>query len=451
MLLTAVALLFHLKPTSRDGAWRSSLLLCSGLAGGAALGTKYTLIPAVGALTVTLVLAARRGSRWRTAGFWLLGVAITGSYWYLRNLLVVGNPLPSVRLGIGPLHLPEVPFAGSQKLIDYLFDGRAWHRFFLPGLRDAFGPLWWALFALAFTGFVAGVILARDRLVKMVAVVGATAFVAYIVGPQILGYGSYLFQFAVNVRYAAPAIVLGLMALPIAARQLGRRATLVVLVAYAVMFVATQFDPTIWGNRRVLIASPTSGAWPRVFGIVFGVVVLVAALVLRQQPDWWHAIVSPRLTTVGVIAVVLVVFGGYFLQESYQRNRYTESPLFPTISQWARETQDARIAVVGTNSQYPLYGRDLSNYVQYVARRGADHQSSRFATCRSWRRALNAGRYDYLVATSPGYPFPTKSRALEIEWTRSDPAARVLSQTSSDRAQIVLFKLDGRMHPDACT
>ena len=71
-------------------------------------------------------------------------------------------------------------------------------------------------------------------------------------------------------------------------------------------------------------------------------------------------------------AVKILVAGGFALQQFYLRGRYTNAVPIPHIYKWARQVHDERIAVVGAYVflQYPLYGRDVSNYVQYVGARG---------------------------------------------------------------------------------
>jgi hypothetical protein len=454
LLLTTLALLLQLEPTAGERGWRSPLLLCAGLAAGLSLGTKFTLLPPIGVLTVALVIVAARGARRRVTAVWIGGVALGGAYWYLRNAIVVGNPLPTLKLGIGPIHLPHVPYDLAEPISDHLFDGSAWRDYFLPGLSHAFGPAWWAVVFISVAGFVLGVVSTSDRIVKAAAVTGAVSFVAYIVTPQSLGYGANLFGFEVNVRYFVSALVLGTSVLPIAATRFGRRGTKAVLVAYGAIFVATQFDKTIWPNAQPpLIANPTVGHMPRVVGVTVAVLLLVGGIVL-----WARHFRLPRtapraaVVTGAVVLVVALVVGGYAITDNYQRHRYTTGPLPANVSRWARQIHDARIAVVGTVLQYPLYGTDITNRVQYVAKRGPDHDSAPFTDCAGWRRALNSGRYDYVVVASKNFPFPfgANRRVAEAEWTR-DPAVRVVTTTSlHNGARIIVFALDGPLDPSSC-
>jgi hypothetical protein len=89
-----------------------------------------------------------------------------------------------------------------------------------------------------------------------------------------------------------------------------------------------------------------------------------------------------------------------------------------------RPISDARIATTSTR-QYPLYGTDLSNHVQFIGHEQPHGGFIAPATCQAWRRLLNAGDYDFVVTSrdriEPGKPpYPPSAR-----WT-ADPSARVV-------------------------
>jgi hypothetical protein len=147
---------------------------------------------------------------------------------------------------------------------------------------------------------------------------------------------------------------------------------------------------------------------------------------------------------VTAIAVgVAAVLASAVVHDVYLRNRYADSQYLTSAYRWARTVHHERIAIVGTPLQYPLYGNDLSNYVQYVGRRGSHGSFFPITTCRGWRRALSAGRYDYVV-TAPNPLIHT--RPIEALWTESDPAATVELRDG----YATLFRLGASLDPAGC-
>ena len=83
--------------------WSAALV---GLAIGLAAGTKLNFLLPAAVLVLGLTALAPKGRRWFTllcAG----GMALAGGgYWYLRNLIHSGNPLPWIH-HLGPIDLPS--------------------------------------------------------------------------------------------------------------------------------------------------------------------------------------------------------------------------------------------------------------------------------------------------------------------------------------------------------
>ncbi len=155
-----------------------------------------------------------------------------GGYWYLRNLVHSGNPLPWFD-SIGPISLPapDQALGGREghSVLGYLTDGAVWSDWLLPGLHDGLTLLWPLLAAAA----LAGLLLclsgpARGRGLSRIANQTSTAsdvvargshrdrgIVAWLIaptsasGPEGLPRG-----FESGLRYLAPALVLGLAILP---------------------------------------------------------------------------------------------------------------------------------------------------------------------------------------------------------------------------------------------
>ncbi len=466
LLLSSAALLVTGYFT--DGVPRLAGQGAAALAAGLALGTKLTFIAPVGALTVGVVVLARRGRRLREGAVWLLLLALTGGFWYFRNLIVVGNPLPSLNLKLGPLALPSpATHTASSTIAQFLLQGYSWREYFLPGLRLSFGPAWWALLALAGAGLVLCILSGPNQVARMLGWVGLAAAAAFVFTPQYLAVLGVPFYFVYNVRYVDPAIVFGLVLLPVIHQLRPAKRLWLLLIVYCVILAATQLDGTIWPinlfSQR--FAPPIRGA-EAVGGLLLGIVTFGIGLVLiyaHRHPRAER--IRRRAVYPTIIALSLLILGmGFSLQQYYLRHRYTGTDV-PFVYSWAQGVSDARIGVAGEymQFQYALYGRDLTNYVQYVAQPEPYHGNTAIASCNQWRRLVNAGDYDY-VLTSTGLVSDRKQVFTTpfsyTVWTAEDPASSLVRReilafpTSSGASTkfmgISLFRLHGRLDPARC-
>jgi hypothetical protein len=145
-----------------------------------------------------------------------------------------------------------------------------------------------------------------------------------------------------------------------------------------------------------------------------------------------------------VIAIAL----GYPVQRHYLESRYKD-PTFTTPGlnaafAWARDVSDARIATTSTR-QYPLYGTDLSNQVQYLGFPRPHGGFEAPQTCPQYLQLLSEGNYNYVIATrdrlekgKPPYP-PV------VKWIENAGAEPILKKPPT-----VVFRLSGRLDPSAC-
>jgi hypothetical protein len=111
-----------------------------------------------------------------------------------------------------------------------------------------------------------------------------------------------------------------------------------------------------------------------------------------------------------------------------------------------RHVTHSRIAVTGSlfvaASQYYLYDKRLTNYVQFVGSPGRHHTVRPFRSCDAFIGSIETGRYDYVLAeAAPGPNNP-------IRWLRSDPSAREIFSDPGQR--IGLFEIVGRQPGAAC-
>ncbi len=458
LVLSCAAMLLRGTQGSELTAGQSSV---AAMAAGLAIGTKFTMIAPALALALGAVVISPRGWRLRHAGLWLVALFLLGGYWYLRNWVTAGNPLPSLLVHLGPLSLPSPHvLTPTFTVAQYLTNGHVWHLFFIPGLRQSLGLAWWALLLASAVGAVGALVWGSGRAVRMLGAVAIVSAAAFLVTPQFLGLPGAPIFFVANVRYAAAPLVLGLVllpAVPVLRDGWGARA----LVAGLVLALGfTEIDPGVWptGLKLKPFAPPINGA-----SALVGV--LLAALIPLSALSAWRlrgrAGMARRSRLIAVRALIplaatlalgLMVGGGYALARAYSHHRYTDMQPLPAIFAWAQKQHHVRIGIVGLDIQYPLYGADETNYVQYIGAPAPDAGFQPITTCQAWRRAVNRGRYNWLLVTPFGFPLGSAANtAPEFGWTGSSPAATAVLRETNDRGELaVLYRLRGTLDPRRC-
>jgi hypothetical protein len=439
------------------------VILVAGLAAGLALGTKLTVVPPVLALTVGVIWIAGSGYRLRAAATWIGALVLAGGYWYVRNLIVSGNPFPWQ--SIGPIHHAEAlqgrhPYA----IVHYATDTSVWGRYFTPALHERLGELWPAYLAFAVIAVV--LLLWRGgRMERMLAVVALLAAVAYLLtplgasGPEGMPIG-----FRLNIRYLAPALVLALT-----------------LLAIPPPFARGGNPIPVFGSRErvwgiatleifallTLVSAGAIGAIdtdriPGTAALALTVVALPLSLVFLSR----RGLPPVPLAGIGAAALIALAIFGRFAQKDYLDLRYSSAaPDYPRTEQpatelgqglgaaydWARGTHDQKIALSGTMGalfQYGLWGPDSSNDVRYIGKKGPRGSFNEIPECPEWIAALNDGNYDYVV-TTPTYH--QDDPAADTAPVQSDWISRAVNVQRVVGAGLVdIWKITGPLDPIAC-
>ncbi len=416
-LLTAAAIMINASvPRERPRLELGPVpIALAGLAAGLAIGTKLSLLAPVGALTIAVVVAARR--RGPAAAWWIGGLLAGGGFWFARNLVAVGNPLPWLSaLGPVPLPGPEEVLPNEREpfsVVHYATDPDVWSEWFFPGLADRLGELWPLVLVLGAVSALALLFRERAAVLRVLGFAAVAAAIAYPFTPLTAsGFEGEPLGFASNLRYLGPVLAMALALLPVAARKASPRRQWVVLGLLAAAFVGAFAEDAL-----------RSGFALAVLGV--GVVVLIAALAVRFTRG--RSIPRVAVIGVGVLVAALVIGAGYRVQRNYAEERYADEygigePGLESAFIWARGVEDARIAT-NTIRQYPFYGPDLSNFVQFVGRRGDGDSFEPITSCGEWRRALNDGDYDYVVIGA-NFPAPGADRPEENGWLRDAKGAK---------------------------
>ncbi|HJS94923.1 MAG TPA: hypothetical protein VJ741_11725, partial [Solirubrobacteraceae bacterium] len=423
--------------------------ITAAVAAGLALSVKLNLLGPVGALTLVAIAFTPKGWRRSAGGWWIGGLLLAGGYWYARNLIAVGNPLPWFSFGVLPTpRPPPLQHGNNYSLADYVTYPRILRDWLIPALKLNLGSWWPALVATAAIGPLACLFPRRDRVIIAAALIALASLVTYPLTPlSACGPWGHPYCLRLNMRYGASALTSALVVTPLALplrSRVGRFATSAGLVTLFVVTVAL---------RR---------PWPRHYSTeeVAGaaIVVFVAAAIVVLGPRFLIALQRPLARAIAATLAVSLVLAGVAAGASgtayYLGHRYTDNFGPSGISQvwrWARRLHHARIALAGTLGWYfgyPLWGVDDSNHVAYMGRRGPHGSFRPITSCRAWRTALNRGHYQYVVTTASRIFFTTELvQSRQVDWTRSDPAARlVLSPTRA----IHVFRLTGPLHPGHC-
>jgi hypothetical protein len=443
-LVAAIAILINGQAATATGLGLSvdrGALVVAALAAGLAIGTKVTMLAPVGMISVGILAAGEPGRRARDAAIWLGGLLITGGFWYLRNIAHSGNPLPWIHAGpfSGPSQEDLYP-RPAHSIAEYIANRHAWTDFFLPGFGETLGPLWFVVLFTALAGIVLGLRRRHGALIRIVALAAAATLIAHVFNPiSASGPAEGPYGFASNLRYAAPGIVLGLILLPLCESRWVVQRLIVPIYALAVAVAA--IGSSEWIEPQPLAAIAIGAA-----------AVLVPIWLLRGRPNGRRRIAIAALAAVAILA-------GYAQQRQYFDDRYLsdiapplDNPGFRATSQWgliqtwAREQHGLRIGIVGPPAaygQYVFYGSDLSNEVRYLGEPGPRGGMTQIASCRRWRRIVDAGAFDAIVVT----PEEADSRLVpQIGWTEGEAAQPLLRVFPAG-----VYTLSGPLKPAACT
>jgi len=434
--------------SSNPRAYRGASIVAA-VAAGLALSVKLNLLAPVAALTLAAIALAPRGRRRSTGGWWIGALVLAGGYWYARNLIALGNPLPWFSFGFLPTpHPPPLQQGNDYSLIDYAAHPGILRHWLIPALKQNLGPWWPGVVAVAVGGPLVCLFSKRDRVVLAAGLVALASLFAYPVTPlTACGPWAHPYCFQFTIRYGAPALTLALAVTPLARlfrSQLGRLAAAAVLTTLLVATVAL---------RRLWTADYSPGG-PHAAAVL----VLVVAVIVVLRP--WSLIALRRpLVRVSAAASALAlalagVAAGYSGTRDYLSRRYVDQHgpfAVYKLWRWARSVHHAQIALGGTFGfffGYPLWGLDDSNRVGYIGQRGPHGSFRPLTSCRAWRTALNRGHYEYAVTTARSIFFTTRLvPSPEVDWTRTDPAARLVLSPSW---AIQVFRLTGPLHPDRC-
>ena len=379
-LLVAIALII-------EGGLQPASLALAGIAAALSVGTKLTVAFPLAVLTVAIVAVAMRRRNPRLVIAWLVPLAAFGAFWFLRNWVRADNPLPWYDLHLGPLHLPNRSrLTDNASIADHLFEGGIWDRIWRPGLHQAFGRAWPLLIAAPGIGALAMFGRRRSGAERVAGAVTVAAGIGYVVMPFTMELGGAVF--AATARYASPALLLGLVMLPIALR-LERRGF---LVRTAISFAALVVIVMNAGAPNV----DRFAEWRYDDRFLAVVVVLVVGAVIG------FGRVGGRLARYTLVAPVLfvMVLGGFFVQRDFSTHRYAVGAglRLDPIDEYLSGHRPGRVVAFATIQFYPFLGPSFANDVVVLEPPpGSGNGNGAVERCHDWERALRRAATRYVI------------------------------------------------------
>jgi hypothetical protein len=441
---------FGRQETERNHGMGRWALAAAGLAAGLAAGTRVTALAMAGALTVAVVVLSPQGRRRAAAGWWFLAALAGGAFWYLRNLVVAGNPIPEVH-ALGPISLPYPERLQEGRpdfdIVHYATDTGVWREYFGPGLHEAFGALWPLVVFGAAAAALLAVLRGRDRVVRWVGAVALFGLLAYLFTPlSAAGAEGEPVGFGINIRYVIPALLAGIVLLPLDRWLDGERRQWGLIAVLVLVFLVTDRpDDALHDGARVFA----------LLLVVLAVLVPALLLYLRRRGAGLGLLAA---AAAGLVVLLLAI--GYPVQRHYLENRFvndgTADERIPGMHldgayRWARGIEDARIGLAGTTAGfagYGFYGTDLSNRVRYLGEGGPHGAFNAIPSCAAFRAAVNEADLDYLVTAPflnflhPGEPISSP----EARWLRGEDAVRPLLRSGP----VTVWRVTGELSPDGC-
>ena len=392
---------------------------------------------------------AARGRRRAAAAWWFVPALLGGGYWYLRNLIAVGNPIPEIG-HLGPLTLPHPEHLQTARpdfaIAHYATDTGVWSDYFFPGLHNAFGGLWPLVPLAALAGAILALGWGRNRAVRWLG--GAVLFgmLAYLFTPlSAAGAEGRPTGFELNIRYLLPALLAGLALLPLPRFLDDRRRQWALLGALLVLLVLTD-------RSDAVLRDPS-----RLFGVglaVLLVLVPAALLALRsarglsarrpggglrrpcRSPSSRSATRSSATTSATASATT-----GPRTSGSRATASTSPTPGPRTCATPASAWPGPRPGSSATASTGPTSPTGSST----SAKTGPHGAFNAIRTCRRFRAAVDDADLDYLV-TSPFLNFLDSDRPVrspEAGWLRGAPAVEPVERSGD----FTIWRVGGRLDP----
>lgn len=438
--------------------------LLVGLAIGLVASTKLAmLVPAIVVflgLTTALLLQGKAKSL-RIILPVTIGAIATGSFWYVRDLIVFNSPVPSLHLSIGRIGFPSItPDGEFSTMLPTILKGLQTGTS-TAEMTQTFGPFWFIFLLLIPLGTI--IVALRHRkhtLLNVLTIVGATVCLVGFYTPQYSLAGVYLNLFA-NGRYLLAGILLSSLA-AIAFISSDPKAHRWALGLSLAVLVATSLAYLLRPRRNVWLgAYPIHAPWATI--AIFVGITTAFVWAMMTAPTKRRDVT--RLVSLGGATMVIGML--IAAQPRYLTDRYQIGPTRWEVYDWAQAHSDRTIGVepfdyadfsrlrqsdLGWMQRryslligYPLYGDSWTNKVEPVATFDGD-RVARPTSCSEWWATLARIHATEVLVWDSGRHQQTSNY---LQWTKGSPTSRFVASQSVGRqpgGRLILYTVD-TSHP----
>ncbi len=415
--------------------------LAFGLCVGLFIGTKYLGLPyATIPILLLLILScapSQRKGKLKGLLIIIIGIFLTGSFFYLRNWLTTGNPIFPVEISLFGKQI----FEGYQNVNQFI-DSSALIRHLnnLPELKkftsllyQQVGPQIFAIFLaliLNFSILIYEIFRKNFRLIATPAILliaNLIYFLLYLKAPY-----TYQQEFE-NIRYAMPFFILGCINIAWVANYFKK-------LKYFFYFGA--FAITSYALTHIIHLDPPEIKLTSTYQIqlVLFAIAALAFLYAVRPKNHKHKTLQIFLTlisfTIGLdLTSKAILFTAYEREKlipHFSETLYAKDPRVNNIikaNDWIeKNAPNAKIAYAGFNFHYHFFGRNFQREVDYINIndcRDCDYYNYRNTqggirsnpSYENWLQNLAAKEKEYLIIDTK---FTSNVKSYELDWAKQN-------------------------------
>lgn len=289
---------------------------------------------------------------------------MTGSFWYLRNFLLTGNPLFPLTLRIGSITILDGAYERSSVL------NSAFHTDSLSEWARLMAECWGIPFIALLSTMAVLAVFYNTSLKKKVFFQSVSILIMFL--------SFFVVPYNREVRFTYTAFMTALVPLALFLSIWRRENRKYMYLAVYVVYLCNAFLPITGGelfHRQLLshIYNIFTNAHPLYGQMLHGAATIMFASVALGAVIFYYFATQKWSNSLSIIAVICLVFVfiSVFIESSnYEKYKYKYYSFFLMGHSWnalhSIEPDPVRISYTGTDLSYGLFGPQLKNHVYHT-------------------------------------------------------------------------------------